>query len=79
MGNAFLRFGCKTSCFEDPSVKKVHNKFPTHYALFFSTKKKACQEKIYRTEIVFGDKNFQFLSPKTNSVLKNLFKGYNLL
>ena len=38
---------------------------------FFSTKKKACQEKTYRTEVVFEDKNFQFLSSKTTSVLKN--------
>ena len=46
-----------------------------HYALFFSTKKKACQEKTYRTEVVFEDKIFQFLSSKTTSVLKNPSKG----
>ena len=31
------------------------------------------QEKFYRTEVVFEDKNFQFLSSKTTSVLKTLF------
>ena len=35
----------------------ANNKFSTHYALFFSTKKKACQEKTYQTEVVFEDKN----------------------
>ena len=35
----------------------VHNKFPTHYVLFFSTKKKAYQEKTHRTEVIFEDKN----------------------
>ena len=30
-------------------------RFTTH--CFFSTKKKACKEKIYRTEVVFEDKN----------------------
>ena len=47
------------------------NKFPTYYALFFSTKKKACQEKTYRTEVVFEDKNFQFLSKKTTSLRRS--------
>ena len=42
---------------------------------FFSTKKKACQEKTYWTEVVFEDKNFQFLSSKITSVLKNPFRG----
>ena len=48
-------------------------RFTTH--CFFSTKKKACQEKPYRTEVVFEDKNFQFLSSKTTSVLKILSEG----
>ena len=41
----------------------------------FSTKKKAYQEESYRTEVVFEDKNFRFLSSKTTSVLKNSFTG----
>ena len=41
-----------------PSVFRGHNKFSTHYALFFFLrKKKACQETTYRTEFVFEDKN----------------------
>ena len=46
-----------------------------HYALFFFYEKKACQEKAFRTEIVFEDKNFQFLSSKTTSDRKIPFKG----
>ena len=50
----------------DPSVfclptaaRHEYNKFPTHYALFFFYEKKACQERTYRTEVVFEDKNFE--------------------
>ena len=42
--------------------------------IVFFYEKKACQEKIYRTEVVFEGKNFQFLSSKTTSVLKNSSK-----
>ena len=34
------------------------------YALFFFYEKKACQEKIHGTEVVFEDKNFQFFFQK---------------
>ena len=46
-----------------------------HDALFFFYEKKGVQEKIYRTEVVFVDKNCKFLSSKTTSVLKILSKG----
>ena len=43
---------------------RVHNKFPTHYALFFFYEKKAYQEKTYRTEVVLKIKIFNFYLQK---------------
>ena len=42
----------------DANKSRVRNQFPqTVYALFFFYEKKGVQEKIYRTEVVFEDKN----------------------
>ena len=44
--------------------KYVYNKFPIHYGLFFATLKMRPLKGLFRTEVVFEDKNFQFLSSK---------------
>ena len=42
--------------------------------VFFLRKKRRTKKKLYRTEVIFEDKNFQFLSSKITSVLKKSFQ-----
>ncbi len=48
-------------------------RFTTH--CFFSTKKKACQEKTYRTEVILKIKIFNFYLQNNFGLKKILSKG----